>query len=642
METIKKPLDSYNYEIGDKMNKNKNKKSQVTILIILAIVIVAGIVVYFAFRQGLAFGGPLKDIKPVYNHYLTCIEQETVNGISILSQQAGYIESEFSPGSAYMPFSSHLNFLGIGITYWYYISGNGVVKEQIPSKEKMEQELNNFLKSRLQECDFSEFIARGFEVSLDAQEKTEVKTKIRKNAIEVSVTQNIAIKTENVSWTGKKHSKKVDSNLGKFYELAKKIYDDFKETQFLENYTVDVLRLYAPVDGVEISCSPKIWNVEGVRENLTTALEANIPQIKVKGSYYQLKNPDNKYFVHDIDEDVDANINFLFSKNWPNKMEVWPAEQGLLLAQPVGIQEGLGMLGFCYVPYHFVYDLAFPVLIQLYYNDEIFQFPVVVFINKNKPRQPIDTIGLPNVVPELCEHKNTEITVSTYNVNLEPVDASIQFKCFDTTCDIGKTSLTGSKATLTSKFPQCANGYIIANAKDYETKKHLFSTITPSTTEIFLDKTYDLNLEIKPLNEKDYAIITFTKNKTVKTIAYPEQKQISLASGQYEIKAYIYSNAKIKLQGASEQKCIQVSKSGVLGVFRFTEEECFTFEIPEQTIDTAVSGGGTQNYYISESELQNSKKLTIEATDFQTPTKVEDLRINYNSIEISRLKIMFE
>mgnify|MGYP001596708522 FL=1 len=71
--------------------QNLNLKSQVTILIILAIVIVAGIVVFFAFRQDLVFGGPPKDIEPVYNHYLNCIEQETMNGISILSQQGGYI-----------------------------------------------------------------------------------------------------------------------------------------------------------------------------------------------------------------------------------------------------------------------------------------------------------------------------------------------------------------------------------------------------------------------------------------------------------------------------------------------------------------------------------------------------------------------
>ena len=619
----------------------KSKISQATTLIILAIVIVAGVILFFVFRGAFSFGGPPKELEPVYNYYLNCIEKETEIGVGILSQQGGYIESEFSPGSSYMPFSSHLGFLGIGIPYWYYISGNGLVKEQIPDKEKIEQELNNFLKSRIQECDFSEFIEQGFEVELGKE--IEVKTKIRKNTVDVIINQNIAIKTEESSWTGKKHSKKVDSNLGKFYELGKKIYADFKETSFLENYTVDVLRLYAPVDGVEISCSPKIWNVEEVRENLTAALEANIPFIKIKGDYYNLKNEENKYFVHDIPSigRADININFLFSRNWPNKMEIWPNEQELLIAKPVGMQEGLGMLGFCYVPYHFVYDLAYPVLIQLYYNDELFQFPVVVSINKNKPRTAIDTQSLPNFVPELCNYKNTEITVSTYNTNLEPVEADIRFKCFDNTCDIGKTSLTGNEARLTDKFPQCNNGYIIASAGGYENKKHLFSTINPSSTEIFLDKTYNLDLEIKPLTEKDYAIITFTKNKSVKTISYPEQKSVELSSGQYEIKTYIYSDAEILLQGLSEQKCINVPKSGVIGVFGFTEEKCFNLEIPGQTINTAISGGGTQNYYISESELQSSKKIIIESANFQKPAKVEDLRINYNNVETSGLVISF-
>ena len=40
------------------------------------------------------------------------------------------------------------------------------------------------------------------------------------------------------------------------------------------------------------------------------------------------------------------------------------------MAEPVGNQEGMGMLGFCYVAYHFVYDLAYPVLVQVYYEDE--------------------------------------------------------------------------------------------------------------------------------------------------------------------------------------------------------------------------------------------------------------------------------
>ena len=92
----------------------------------------------------------LKEIEPVYLYYLSCIEQDTSNGALLLGQQGGYIQQpEFSPGSEYMPFSSQLDFFGTGVPYWYYISGNGVSKEQVPSKEKMQSDLNDFVKARL-------------------------------------------------------------------------------------------------------------------------------------------------------------------------------------------------------------------------------------------------------------------------------------------------------------------------------------------------------------------------------------------------------------------------------------------------------------------------------------------------------------
>jgi len=326
-------------------------------------------------------------------------------------------------------------------------------------------------------------------------------------------------------------------------------------------------------------------------------------------------------------------------------MEVWPSEDGMLIAEPVGLQEGLGMLGFCYTPYHFVYDFAYPVLIQIYSDREMFQFPVVVFINKNKPRTAEDVEGLPDVVPELCKRKNTPLTVYTYDTSLEPVPANISFKCFDTICNIGESKIEGSDAVLSADFPQCVNGFIIAKAEGYETKKYKISSINPETASLILDKKYKLELEVDKGNrelKEGYALITFTKGEDVKTIVYPEQKEIELTEGQYEIKVYIYSNSTITLKGSSTQKCVEVPKSGVLGVFGLTEKKCFTLEIPDQVVSFAVSGGGTQEHYISESELQDSSKLIINAGDFGKPTEVGDLQINYNNIEINGLDILFE
>ena len=68
---------------------------------------------------------------------------------------------------------------------------------------------------------------------------------------------------------------------------------------------------------------------------------------------------------------------------------------------------------------------------QIYSGSETFQFPVVVSIQKNNPRQALNVEGLPNVVPELCEHKIANLTVNTYDSNLNPIEADIRFKCFD-------------------------------------------------------------------------------------------------------------------------------------------------------------------------------------------------------------------
>ena len=61
-----------------------------------------------------------------------------------------------------------------------------------------------------------------------------------------------------------------------------------------------------------------------------------------------------------------------------------------MIAKPIGTQPGLSAMKFCYAPYKFVYDMYFPVLIQVYSKDdanEVFQFPVSVVINKNMPRE---------------------------------------------------------------------------------------------------------------------------------------------------------------------------------------------------------------------------------------------------------------
>ena len=59
------------------------------------------------------------------------------------------------------------------------------------------------------------------------------------------------------------HKVTVNSQLGNLYQSALTLYNYEQSTFFLENYTVDVLRNYAPVDGVQLTCSPLTWRCNG-------------------------------------------------------------------------------------------------------------------------------------------------------------------------------------------------------------------------------------------------------------------------------------------------------------------------------------------------------------------------------------------
>ena len=223
-----------------KKKRKLSKSGQVTVFIILAILIVVGFIGYMIFKNTLFAQTVPKDLESVYIYYLACIEEEAKLGSIIMEEQAGYIEPpDFKPGSSYMPFSNQLDFLGIGVPYWYYISSNGIVKEQIPSNDFMQGQLNDFIEDQMDRCDFSSFVDEGFEIKIGNE--IDVSTKIEKNKIIVNVNQDLSIRTSNVSWSGSNHLKDVDSNLGSFYDLSKKIYENFKETMFLESYGVDFI-----------------------------------------------------------------------------------------------------------------------------------------------------------------------------------------------------------------------------------------------------------------------------------------------------------------------------------------------------------------------------------------------------------------
>ncbi len=612
--------------------RQDNKRGQVAIFIIVAVLFIAGIgAVVLLSKSGISPVGS-KEFKPVVEYISECVAESVRLGGEILGEQGGYIEmSEFETGSAHSPTGSQLDFLGTPVAYWKYVSGNGIEREQMPTKRQMQEQLGEFVLARSNECELSEFRKKGFEIDFSIND---AEILIDKNEIRFDVDTELKMAFGEKTASVEKISGKVESKLGSFYAKALEIYNKEKSEMFLENYAVDALRLYAPVDGVELGCGAKMWKFSDVESELKNSFEANIQAINTAD-----KSQD--YFAKRFSAGSGEGIRFLYSRNWPTKIEVSgeKVSNGVLIAEPIGMQEGFGILGFCYVPYHFVYDILFPALIQIYDDDELFQFATGVVIEKNKARQGV-IADAEEFESNLCKFKNEQATIYTYNAELEPVEADISFRCLGESCDIGKTASDGKEAVLSAEVPQCVNGAVFASAEGYAGKKQSVSTNQRASVELILDKLYNVTLEIDSNGRElsELAVVNFVSAENTISIAWPETKVVRLSEGEYEISLMSYKNGSILIPASTENKCVKTARPGLLGILGQTKEKCFDATIPAQTLNNVVSGGGRAKAYFLPSQLAKGK-IKIITPAVKTPTSLEELQNAYIEIENNKLLI---
>ena len=618
------------------MLERGKKKGQIAIFIIIAIVLVGGVLAYFVVKGSLGTRAVPAEFQEVFDAYQQCIQVEGRNAISVLESQGGNLNSEYAPGSEYAPFSSQLNFLGFPVAYWYYVSGNGLVKQNVPTKTQMQNQLADYARERLAGCDLEMFYKKGLTINIGTPKVT---AKINAKSVEFNVNADISVSRESSNARKLSHSAAIESKLGELYDAALSIYNKQLKEAFFENYSVDVLRLYTPVDGVEVSCSPKIWKTRDVMNELKNALSANLGSIKFKGDYYTLQNDKNKYFV--VNLPVGKDVSVMYNTNWPTKIEIYGdgVEDEIMTSKPVGNQQGLGVMGFCYLPYHFVYDVSFPVMVQISDGMEIFQFPVVVVVDKNKPRQGIYSEIDENEQIDVCEFKTQDISINVYDSNLNVADAELSYGCFNQRCSLGKSS----NGILNAKAPACVNGYIEARAEGYAPAKQLFSSNEQSSADVILNKEYNVDFEVRVdgsrVNERVLVIFN-SENGNSKSLVLPEVSSLNLSEGQYDISAYVYANSSLKIPESTKRQCTEVPRSGLLGFFGATQEQCVDITIPETIIESALVAGGMQKDYLLASDLERGK-AAISVSSLGKPNSIEELQNNFEAFNEQGVDISF-
>lgn len=210
-----------------------NKKGQLAIIIILAIIIVGIVVTYLLVRENIIVGGVPAEFQPVYASYSACIEDKARAALDLAGTQGGHIYLEpFIPGSDYAPFSSQLNFMGFGVPYWFYESGNGVLKEQVPAKTQIEQEIAQYVEERIADCNFEQFYSQGFSITFG---EPKAAVSIQDTQVNVNVNAQISASLEDSSAVKSTHEIIIQSKFGKFYNIALETYNKEKSESFLED-----------------------------------------------------------------------------------------------------------------------------------------------------------------------------------------------------------------------------------------------------------------------------------------------------------------------------------------------------------------------------------------------------------------------
>jgi hypothetical protein len=98
----------------------------------------------------------------------------------------------------------------------------------------------------------------------------------------------------------------------------------------------------------------------------------------------------------------------------------------------------------------------------------------------------------------------------------------------------------------------------------------------------------------------------------------------------YNISVYIYENASLSLGSSVQEYCTEIPRA-FGGAFGLTRKECFEVEVPEQIISRALSGGGIQSYFFSESQLISGNQILINAESLPNPGSLQENYVLFDS-----------
>ena len=185
------------------------KKGQVTLFVILAIILIAAISLYFAFRNKNTSENIPPAVEPIYTSIVSCLETTSKDGAEYIGEQGGYYE---------LPKAISIEYFTKDIPYYYLNS-----EENIPSLERIELELGNYIYYNLERCiNFEYFEKQGYEI---LGNELLVSPIIRDKGVEINVNYPITITKGSSTERIENFEVFIDADIKKMIEVSKDIVD---------------------------------------------------------------------------------------------------------------------------------------------------------------------------------------------------------------------------------------------------------------------------------------------------------------------------------------------------------------------------------------------------------------------------------
>ncbi len=336
-------------------------------------------------------------------------------------------------------------------------------------------------------------------------------------------------------------------------------------------------------------------------------------------------------------------------------MDVEPSQGNILKTTRInkgGLSAALNL--FCLNNYHFIYDIKYPVLISIFdtnaFNGQgfTFQFGTQVIINNNQPRRDlVNAVNLDKTDKAFCQTRQNDVDVFAMdndiyqisNVEKTLEDVSVSYKCFNQECSIGETRLNiNGLYSLTDKFPICINGLIIAEKEGYLRKETQFSTDTPGSVVLELNKIYNIGLEVNVdngrISDDEEVILNFNTNDYATSVSYPDAKDIYLISGTYNVTSYLVKKGSFIIKGGTTNQCVKIPRASLLGVLGLKKEECFATNLDDLTLNEVVIANNKFEIFMPISDLQQGKGLLININKGKIPENYQELNQVYEEKEV--------